>query len=189
VVTLITATFLLTLVVSGGIHGVWSSSPESPPVPTCGSAGAPLSAPVGEYLNLTIHVDAAKGVEYYTPANFTLPARTLVRVTITNYDAGSSLVSSPYSKVCGTVNGTETVGGTPLNQLPRAGIAHTFTITNGTYAGFNIPVPPATARAPSVVTFEAYFDSAGTYRWQCEANCGETQMSLDGQMSGLVTVR
>lgn len=182
VTTIVTVTFVVSIVLSGGLHPeVHGLSTPSPSL-VCSGVLPARATVVGEYLNLTILVDHARGEAYYSPASFTVPSRTLILVTITNYDPGNSTVPLPDSQVCGAVNGTEVANGVVVSQLPPAGTSHTFTVTSGPYQGFNVPVPPASVRSPSTATFGAYFATSGTYSWQCEAgdaaNPGPTSGSL-----------
>ena len=143
-----------------------------------------------DFLNLSIFENPKTGTEFYVPANFTIPADTLVEVTLDDYDTGASTVAPEYAQVCGTVNDTIESDGHAVHSLEVGTIAHTMTITNGTYAGFNVPVPAANATSarPARISFSVYFAVPGQYRWECKASCGQTQMSLDGKMSGILTV-
>lgn len=157
----------------------------------CPSAPEVSGVPARDFLNLSIFVNPKAGTEFFVPANFTIPADTIVEVTLDDFDTGASSVDSQYAQVCGTVNGTIAVDGHAVSEVAVGTIAHTMTFTNGPYAGFNIPVPAANASAavPARITFSVYFSVPGQYRWECKASCGQTQMSLDGRMSGLVTVQ
>lgn len=187
---LVSATLVLTLVVSGAVTNLLRDPPSLRARRSCVAEGFPYGMNSADYVYLFIYVDPAKNQEFYSPANFTVPSHTLVHFEITDYDTGSSRVNSSYGQVCGVVNDTMTVNGVPVSSWDTSSVAHTFTITNGTYRGFNVPIPPSPGikYGPTVVVFSAYFNDSGVYRWQCEANCGETQMSLDGMMSGLLTV-
>lgn len=186
--TIVSVTFVVTLLVQGWVGGAYFGRLPTATFGSCAAESSLVGTPAGEYLNLSIFVDPAAGRELFSPANFTVPAHTLIHVAITDHDAGPSNVSSQYLRVCGTVNDTETVNGQEVRLVPQGDVAHTFTVTNGSYRGFSVPVPPATAAGPTTVGFYVYFNATGTFRWQCEANCGETAMSTDGRMSGLVTV-
>ncbi len=183
-------TFLATMVVSGLYAGVLGMDQPASIPSRCVTESFPTNLTHRDYLTLSIFVNPATHSEFYVPSNVTVPAHTLILITIEDYDNGSSSVSPPYSSVCGTVNGTMSLNGVTLTQLDPGNVAHTFSLTNGTYAGFNVPIPPAGSNgaSPSVVTFSVYFNTPGVYRWQCHADCGQDQMTLDGKMSGLLTV-
>ena len=126
-------------------------------------------------------------------ANIALPANTLIKLTIVNYDDGNaSLTSDQYANVQGTINGTMTFanndnvnssqgangivlnGGETVAEVSPDLIAHTFTIPT---LNLNIPVPVNS-------TVMAYFrtGTAGTYAWYCETACGAGSSGLLGAM-------
>lgn len=126
-------------------------------------------------------------------AKITLPANTLVKLTILNYDDGNASLTNPgYANVQGTVNGTITyvnngnvnssqtptgisvAGGQTVTSVPIADIAHTFTIPS---LGINIPIPES-----SIVTAYIKIRTAGTYTWYCETACGSGASGLAGAM-------
>lgn len=187
---IVAITVIGTLVLSGLVSGILQ--PSSPPAETraCAPQASSGRAIPVDYLYLNLYTNPDKGYDFFNPGNFTVPSHTLVTVTVDDYDTGASHAPSQYLSVCGTLNDTMTVNGVTVHSIPANDIAHTFTITNGSYAGFNVPIPPASSAdgQPTVVTFSFIFDQPGVYRWQCEANCSETAMSLDGRMSGLITV-
>ncbi len=117
------------------------------------------------------------------PATLTLPANTLVTVTIKNYDDGGGQVPAPYAKVTGTVGNTETVNGQQETSFKADGvIAHTFTVP-----GLNLNIPlPAAASASSPAVVVATFKTpakAGTYTWQCYQPCGTGSAGWGGTMA------
>lgn len=160
---------------------------------TTGSSGASGSnGPV--YLYLTIAFNPVNGMDQYFPANFSVPAHTLVHVVITNYDDGVNLVPAEYAQVRGVVGGTiswanasmvspETASSIGLDQ-----ISHTFTLNAQGYA-LNVPVPAATDVAhPTTVAFATYFNTTGVFDWNCMAPCDPGSMATLGYMAGAVTV-
>lgn len=181
VITIISASFFAFMVIGGWVHVGVSGSPSLAPSMLCSEAVPAGPLHIEQYLNLTILEDRENGGISFAPSNFSMPAYTMVQVTITNYDSRSSNVSSVYTQACGTVEGLENVGGTNVSGLSQSEISHTFSITNGSYSGFNVPIPIAGASTPSSVTFETYFDVPGTYHWESETNGG-------GPISGTVTI-
>ena len=170
-----------------GIESPVQSGPSClPPAQVPGNTPTPR-----DFLYIFIFVNSKAGTEFLVPANFTIPADTLVKVTVDDYDTGASAMDPAYARVCGTVNGTIVDNGHEVCELNLGTIAHTMTITNGTYAGFNVPIPAANATSgvPAQITFSVYFSVPGQYRWECKASCSQTPMSLDGRMSGTITVR
>ena len=131
-------------------------------------------------------------------ANISIPAFTLIDLTIFNYDNGSGNLSSPqYANVTGTVGNTETYfnntmmnstdattsininGSITTHHVNETLIAHTFTILNsqgGTIV--NIPVP-----VNSIVHAVFYINQTGSFTWQCEVNCGSGPTGWDGAMA------
>ena len=163
-------------------------------------SGPSTTAPGGPYtLYLTVAFNPGSGHDEYFPANFTVPAHTLVIVTIADYDNGSNPVPAVDGVVQGTVGGTETVvnatypSGHAVSSVNGTEVAHTFTVATGGYA-LNVPVPPAnridTAGniVPTLVTFGTYFNLTGTFVWHCLAPCDAWSMRTPGYMMGTLTV-
>jgi hypothetical protein len=158
-----------------------------------GPAAGP-SGPGTAYLYLTIGFDFATGLDRYMPANFTVPAHTLIVVTITNYDNASNPVTADVARVQGTLGNLETMraasesAGMDMAAVPTDQVAHTFTLDTGGYA-LNVPIPRANAMAdPMIVTFRAYFNVTGAFEWHCNAPCDRASMSTPGYMRGTLTV-
>ncbi len=134
-----------------------------------------------------------------SPANISLPAHTLIQLTIVDYDTASPLPSE-YGQVSGTVgnvvyvvNGTAAASNftqasaTAVSSLnPETQIGHTFTVPQ---LGINIPVA-----ANSVEMADFYINQTGTFVWHCEDPCGYGPsgwlgpMSANGWMGGSITV-
>lgn len=170
-------------IVGGSLVGYLVRGP--PPAP---------SGPGTAYLFLTIGFDFATGLDRYLPANFTVPAHTLVVVTITNYDNASNPVANESARVQGTVGGVETMRaaseaqGMDMAAVPANDVAHTFTLETGGYS-MNVPVPPAKSLTdPMIVTFRAYFNVTGSFQWHCMAPCDTSSMATLGYMRGTLTV-
>jgi hypothetical protein len=169
--------------VGGGLVGYLARGPISGP-----------SAPGTAYLVLTIGFDFATGLDRFLPANFTVPAHTLVVVTITNYDNASNPVANESARVRGTLGNIETmraasqVEGMNMAALPTDQVAHTFTLDSGGYS-VNVPIPVANSLAdPMIVTFRAYFNVTGSFEWHCMAPCDSSSMETLGYMRGTMTV-
>lgn len=125
-------------------------------------------------------------------ADFTLPANAKVTVTITSYDDGAAPVPVTYSRVRGTLGGSEIVNGKAVKSVAAQQVAHTFTITS---LGLNVPIPVAASiHKPEVVQFTFHTPKSGTYTWQCYAPCGSGSngwggpMATNGYMTGKVTI-
>ncbi len=155
---------------------------------------APAAAPgAAAYVYLSINGNPdirPVGADQYNPANFSVPAHTLLVFTITNYDNGENVIPPSYGAISGTVGNVEYLNGSTqgVSSVPTASVAHTFTFLGGAYAGFNVPVPAASATSPTVVVFDAYFNTTGVFTWQCMAPCNGPSMSGIGYMTGMMTV-
>ena len=131
----------------------------------------------------------------YSSTNLTLPAHSLVTITIVNADGGDTPLpnGSPFGKVTGVVGGHATVDGLPYTSLALDKVAHTFTLPG---FGVNVPIPgdaPA-GHSDITVTFSFQTGAAGSYMWQCMDPCGADPngwggpMTMKGYMMGTVTV-
>ena len=138
--------------------------------------------------------------DQYAPANFTVPAHTLLEFTLVNFDTGQNPPSNPVqAKVNGTLgnciylNSTPTKLGPCVQSIPVGFVDHTFSFVGGPYTGFNVPVPSAVNNsgegAPgTTVTFFTYFNTTGTFVWNCLAPCDPWSMAHAGFMTGSMTV-
>lgn len=177
---------LLLGVVAGGIV---VSVLRSPP-----AASTPSTPSGPDYLYLTIAFNPETGLDQYFPANFTVPAHTLVVVTIADYDDASNPVSDATGCVKGTVGNTETItnashpSGEAVACIPGSEVAHTFSLNTSAY-DLNVPVPPSESIAvPVLVTFSAYFNTTGQFVWHCLAPCDGVSMVTLGFMMGTITI-
>lgn len=148
-------------------------------------------------------------VSYGPSSNLRVPRRSLVTVTINQYDGGEKITNPFFATVQGTVDGTETVNGKKVTHTDPDSIGHTFTIhaapTDQDPLYVNVPLPavpddrpPAKGSdypAPNVVTFSFITRGPGTYVWNCEFPCGDGYyakfggpMATRGYMSGTFTV-
>jgi hypothetical protein len=188
--------FLRTLVVAVLAFGLLALAPAVRPVASQAAGPAHLSLRI-----LSDKMSGKAGWPKYSPAYFTLPAHTLVQITIRNFDEGAAAVPPTYNIVKGTVGGTmRVIAGTASNPNPRAGtvvkalspkgVAHTFTIMTGTGVLVNVPVPSL-----STIVFTFRTPGPGTYSWACLTACGTGPsgyggpMATPGWMHGTMTVR
>lgn len=129
----------------------------------------------------------------YSSTNLTLPAHTLVTVTIVNQDPGDTPLTAPFGNVAGTAGGLAYLDGQPYSALDVTKVAHTFTISK---LGVNVPIPGDAPKGHSdiTVTFSFMTGNAGTYTWQCMDPCGADPngwggpMATRGFMMGTLTV-
>jgi hypothetical protein len=198
------------------------------PAPAQGSAvqiRGTVSTPHGNvphvFVHLSAYPDSMAGehgpdggsepdwVSYGPTTGLSIPAHSLVTVTIKQYDTGGAITNPFFSRVHGTLGGTATVNGKRVTRVDPASIGHTFTLhaapTTQSPLFVSVPLPakgdnapPAPGSAyprPNVVTFSFMTGGAGKYVWNCEFPCGDGYyakfggpMSTRGYMSGTVTV-
>jgi hypothetical protein len=120
---------------------------------------------------------------------FKLPAHTLVRVTVYQYDTATGLRNPFLAQIRGTLGGTATYqggtatyNGTAKSVINPDDASHTFTVPE---LGLSVPLPgvaddaknqcsaaPCTlAEAHTTITFSFMTPGPGTYRWQCFVPC------------------
>ncbi len=137
---------------------------------------------------------------------FKVPAHTLVKVTIYQYDGASGLRNNFLAKVQGTRGGVETINGKAVETINPDDTAHTFSVPD---LDINVPMPgvdanaknqctvaPCTlAEAHNTITFSFVSPGPGTYRWQCFVPCAlgflygnGGPMQTIGYMDGLIEV-
>jgi hypothetical protein len=182
---------------------------------------AATSTPTGTHLYLAT-VPAAElsdphptWVSYYavssTSSNwrhdttFQVPANTLIRVTIYQYDTATGLRNPFFSQPAGTA-GPVTINGKITRVVDPNSPGHTFAIPQ---IGLSVPLPGAPANAKNLcanapcslseahvtVSFAFRSPGPGLYRWQCFVPCaaGFIQgnggpMQTVGYMGGFIKV-
>jgi hypothetical protein len=113
---------------------------------------------------------------------FRVPAYSVVKMTILQYDTATGLRNPFWGLPEGTIGGTMTVDGKQLKSLNPDLASHTFAIPD---LGVTVPlkgvpdnaknqcsVTPCTlAQAHTTITFSFRTGKRGTYRWQCFVPC------------------
>lgn len=126
---------------------------------------------------------------YVASTPLSVPANTVVTVTIRNFDLGDAALTpnSPLARVSGTVGGVATTDGTTFTALDPAKVSHTFTIPQ---LGINVPIPGDASDGASylTVTFSFRTPGAGSYLFQCLAPCG-TGNGYYGPMQSMAYMR
>jgi len=176
--------------------------------PTAVSA-TPVPAVAGGGTKLTLETVAAVGhkeasnpdwVSYLVRSNgrwvhstiYTVPANSVVHVTLYQFDSPTGLRNPIFSEVRGTVGGTMTLNGKTVNSVAPEEPAHTFAIPE---LGVYVPLPgvneeaknfceegpcePAT-QAHNTITFSFRTGKKGRYRWQCFVPCGAGFLNGNG---------
>ncbi len=199
---MIVAALMAAVVLIGGYAEGWGghlriSQGAVPLGATSGTASATL--------NLTIVTGQMMGSgslgPAYVPSDFSVPANSTVKVTVTDFDNATPLTGAftKFAKVTGTVGNVmqvqginplapnTTVGGAhTLSYLAPSQVAHTLTIPQ---LGLNVPMA-----GQSRITFVIHTGKAGSYLWQCMDPCGNgdgglgSPMGLKGYMAGTMTV-
>ncbi len=137
---------------------------------------------------------------------FTLPANTLVHVTIFNYDSQTGLRNPFISQATGTGGGNFVLNGKSTQALDPDTASHVFAIPQ---IGLSVPIYgiPATAKNPcgnapctlsqdhSTTSFTFRTPGRGLYRWQCFVPCAAGfiegwggPMQTVGYMDGFIKV-
>ncbi len=114
------------------------------------------------------------GSPLFTPADFTLPPKSHVLVTIRNFDSGTAPVTAQWSRVSGTLGGTIRIAGKSVRSIAPTQVSHTFTVAR---LHLNVPIP-----ASATVSFALRTPASGTYTWRCEAPCGSGPSGMQGAM-------
>ncbi len=198
----IVAVLMAAVVLIGGYASGWGGHLK------ISQAAVPLAASSGTSqatLNLSIVTGKMMGSgalgPAYVPSNFTVPADSTVKVTVTDFDTATPLTGPlvKYSKVTGTVGGTMQVQ--PINpQAPNSfvGKAHTMSYLAPTLVAHTLTIPALGINVPmagqSRITFTIKTGKPGTYEWQCMDPCGNgangmgAPMGMVGYMAGTMTV-
>jgi hypothetical protein len=137
---------------------------------------------------------------------FDLPAHTLVRVTIYNYDGQSGLRNPFISQATGTTGGDFMLNGKPTQTIGPDTASHIFAIPQ---IGVSVPVqgvtddaknqcgnpPCGLNQAHTTTSFEFRTPGPGLYRWQCLVPCAAGfiegwggPMQTVGYMDGFIKI-
>jgi hypothetical protein len=167
----------------------------SSPAAVAGAAGTAQGS-----ARLTLQTVAAIGPRYPNPdwvsylarkpngtwihsTNLTVPAHSLVRVTIYQYDSATGLRNPLFARVQGTTGKTMQLDGKTVNAVSPSAPAHTFAVPQ---LGVFVPLPgvadnaknqcaaaPCTiSEAHHTITFSFRTGGRGRFRWQCFVPCG-----------------
>jgi len=137
---------------------------------------------------------------------WTLPANTLVHVTLYNFDGKSGLRNPFLAQARGLVGGTFGLDGKPTSVINPDDASHTFAIPQ---LGVIVPIEGVADNAPkpcdvapcpmatthTTITFTFRTGKKGHYRWQCFVPCAAGfvygfggPMQTVGYMDGYVNV-
>lgn len=113
---------------------------------------------------------------------FTVPAHSVVKVTVYNFDGASGLRNPFLSQVQGTVGGVMQLDGKTVRSIGAPDASHTFTVPQ---MGISVPIKGVADDAPNeceempcsldqaheTVTFMIRTGKHGWIRWQCFVPC------------------
>jgi hypothetical protein len=150
---------------------------------------------------------ARRGDRWDHTTTYELPAKSLVDVTIYQFDGASGLRNPFFSQVQGTVGGRMRLDGRTVRSINPDDAAHTFTVPD---LGVVVPLAGVAANAPNqcaempcaltdahrTVEFTIRTPESGDYRWQCFVPCAAGfvngnggPMQTVGYMGGYFEVR
>ena len=124
--------------------------------------------------------------------DFTVPANSIVHVTLYEFDSTTGLRNPFLAQVQGTIGGTMTVNGKTVNAINPEEAAHTFAVPE---LGVFVPLPGISEEAknpceeapcePSTsdhntITFSFRTGKKGRYHWQCFVPCGAGYIDGNG---------
>lgn len=137
---------------------------------------------------------------------YVLPANTLVRVTIYNYDSASGLRNPWFGQAVGTTGGAMTLDGKQVQGINPDDASHVFSVPA---IGLAVPLQGVSATAKNAcsnapcslsndhttTTFTFRTPGKGLYRWQCFVPCGAGYiagfggpMQTEGYMDGYLKI-
>jgi hypothetical protein len=121
------------------------------------------------------------GGRWVHTTDFSVPANSIVRVTVYQFDGATGLRNPFLSQVQGTVGATETVDGKTVKSIDPEEASHTFAVPE---LGVFVPLPgvpeeaknqcefaPCEGAAHRTITFSFRTGGKGRFRWQCFVPC------------------
>ncbi|MFI4977617.1 MAG: hypothetical protein ACHQC8_02900 [Solirubrobacterales bacterium] len=123
---------------------------------------------------------------------YTVPANSLVRITIYQFDSPTGLRNPFMAQPEGTVGGTETIDGKAVGSINPEEASHTFAVPE---LGVFVPLPGITegqeksacesapcelSSAHRTISFTIRTGKKGRYRWQCFVPCAAGSLTGNG---------
>jgi hypothetical protein len=186
------------------------------------NVAATSAPPNSSGANLTLETVAAIGTKYSShpdwvsylvrkdgrwvrSTDFTVPANSIVHVTVYQFDGDSGLRNPFLAQVQGTVGGTEVVDGKTIRAIDPEEASHTFAVPE---FGVFVPLPgvpeeaknqcefaPCEGATHRTITFSFRTGKKGRFRWQCFVPCAAGwyfgnggPMQTLGYMDGFINV-
>jgi hypothetical protein len=155
---------------------------------TVGTSGTKLSP---EHPSWVSYLVKSHG-KWVRSTDFTVPANSVVHVTLYEFDSTTGLRNPFLSQVQGTIGGTMTLNGKTVDSISPEEAAHTFAVPE---LGVFVPLPGISEEAknpceeapcePSssdhnTITFSFRTGKKGRYRWQCFVPCGAGYIDGNG---------
>jgi hypothetical protein len=123
-----------------------------------------------------------EGDQWKHTTTFVVPAHSLVKITVLNFDGASGLRNAFLSQVQGTVGDTMQLNGQTVKTISPDDASHTFTVPQ---LGIVVPIkgvaddapnqcsemPCSLDQAHNTVTFMIRTGKSGWIRWQCFVPC------------------
>ncbi len=155
---------------------------------------------------VSYYVVNASSQDWQHKTTYVLPANTLVRVTIFNYDSASALRNNWFGQATGTVGGVMTLNGKTTQGIVPDNASHVFSIPQ---IGLSVPLlgvsdnaknpcsnaPCSLSNDHTVTSFTFRTPGKGLYRWQCFVPCAAGYitgfggpMQTVGYMDGFIKV-
>jgi hypothetical protein len=149
---------------------------------------------------------SASSTNWRHATTFTLPANTVVHVTIYQFDGQSGLRNGFLSQASGTIGGNFLNNGKPTETIPPDSASHVFAIPA---IGLSVPLegvaddaknqcsnaPCPLSTAHFTIQFSFRTPGKGLYRWQCFVPCAAGYiegfggpMQTVGYMDGFIKV-
>ena len=147
------------------------------------------------------------GGQWVHSTDYTVPANSVVHVTIYQFDTPTGLRNPYLAQVQGTVDGTATIDGKNVNSIEPEEASHTFAIPE---LGVFVPLPgvPEGGKHPCeeapcepstmdhrTISFSFRTHGKGRFRWQCFVPCAAGfffgnggPMQTLGYMDGFINV-
>jgi hypothetical protein len=170
-------------------------------------ATVPAAAPTDPHPTwVSFYAVNASAGNWRRNTTFEVPANTVVRVTIYQFDSASGLRNPFISQVAGTVGGVMLLDGKLTRAIPPEEASHAFAIPQ---LGLSVPLegvsenarnvceqaPCSLANAHHTISFLFHTPAKGLYRWQCFVPCAAGfiegfggPMQTVGYMGGFVKV-
>jgi hypothetical protein len=168
---------------------------------TVASAGPKYSPRHPDWVSYLVR----RGGQWVRSTDYTVPANSVVHVTLYQFDGASGLRNPFLAQVQGTVGGTEVVDGKAVNSIDPEEASHTFVVPE---LGVFVPLPgvpeeaknqcefaPCEGSAHRTITFSFHTGGKGRFRWQCFVPCAAGwflgnggPMQTLGYMDGFIDV-